>query len=454
MVWTRCSSISRVLAWFFFPSGLFVGRASFGWCHSLCFLFLSPLFLSFAPVLVSLSCEYGCHALVLGFFTGVFLPSLLPCSVWSWCGCVFSESWAFILDIFGPLPYLFLGFCGFCSDLLFLFFLGFSCVRLLSGVLRRTYPSFVFMCEDILSAFEILSLVSPFLSLSGVEVWFVLFPFFVGAGSRAFCLRSFVLRAVDFSLGSGKFRSPVFVCGRLLSRFFSFVFYPLRVVRTELWSFFFSNKSSGGPQVVFFLGLGSGAAAPCGFRVWAWGICLSVSSWGKTLFCLPFLCLWFDVFPAFSKTVAACGDFLVVSSTSLLPDWCVSTLLFFAANVCWGPGGMLPFGPLRVFIRFMSVLNKYDFVFFEWDWGCKGCSVSPLHVCPVRGISFSYFPKVLVVLQGAIAASLWSTLFFSVVAAATLLTPRNCFWVNFNSRDLFCDGTFLSCGVYNLHLRL
>ena len=436
----------------------------------------------FCACVVSLSCEYGCHALFLGFFTGLFLPSLSPCSVWSWCGCVFSRVLSFHFGYFWtpPPPYLFLGFSGFCSDLLFLFFLGFSCVHLLSGVLRKTYYSFVFMCEDILSAFEILSLVSPFLSLSGVEVWLVLFPFFVGAGSRAFCLQSFVLQAVDSSLGSGKFRSPVFVCDRSLLRFFSFVFYPLRVVRTELWSFFFSNKSSGGPQVVFFLGLGSGAVAPCGFRVWACGISLSVSSWRKTLFCLPFLHLWFDVFPAFSKTVAECGDFLVVSSTSLLPDWCVSMLLFFAAffffrcecllgtswyALFWSLAGfhslyaaLLLLLDTFVFrlssFPFLPVLNKYDFVFFEWDWGCKGCCVSSLHVCPVRGVSFSYFPKVLVVLQGAIAASLWSTLFFSVVAAATLLTPRNCFWANFNSGGLFCDGAFLSCGVYNLHLQL
>ena len=95
----------------------------------------------------------------------------------------------------------------------------------------------------------------------------MLFPFLVGAGSRAFCLRSFVLKAVGSSLGSGKFCSPVFVCGRSLLRFFSFVFYPLRVVRTDLWSFFFSNKSSGSLEVVFFLGLGSGAVAPCVFRV-------------------------------------------------------------------------------------------------------------------------------------------------------------------------------------------
>ena len=95
----------------------------------------------------------------------------------------------------------------------------------------------------------------------------MLFPFFVGAGSRAFCLWSFALKAVDSSLGSGKFRSPVFVCGRSRLCFFSFVFYPLRVVRTELWSFFFSDESSCGSQLVFFLGLGSGATAPCVFRV-------------------------------------------------------------------------------------------------------------------------------------------------------------------------------------------
>ena len=198
-------------------------------------------------------------------------------------------------------------------------FLGVYCVRLLSGVLRRTFPSFVFMCEDILSAFEILSLKSPSLSLSGLEVCLVLFLFFVSVGSWAFCLRSFVWR-LGFFLGSGKFHSPVFVCDRSLLRSFSLVFYPLRVVGTKLWSFFFSNKSSDGPQVVFFLRLGSGAAAPCVFRVWACGICLCVGSWGKTLFCLSLLRLQFAVFLAFSKTVAACGDFLVVPM-----------LLFYAA---------------------------------------------------------------------------------------------------------------------------
>ena len=96
----------------------------------------------------------------------------------------------------------------------------------------------------------------------------------------------------------------------------------------------------------------------------------------------------------------------------------------------------------------MNAVSYFFFFFFEWDWGCKGCCVSPLHVCPFRGVSFSCFPKVLVVLQGAIAASLRSTFFFSVsfcvfvAAAATLLTPRNCFWAHFNSGDLFCNGAF------------
>ena len=33
-------------------------------------------------------------------------------------------------------------------------------------------------------------------------------------------------------------------------------------------------------------------------------------------------------------------------------------------------------------------------------------------------------------------------LLFPFVATARLLTPRNYFWVNFNSGDLFCDGAF------------
>ena len=92
MVRTRCPSVSEFWLDFSFPLGLFVGRTSFSQCHSL----LLPLSVTVVPFfcacVVSLSCEYGCHALVLGFFTGVFLPSLSPWSVWSWCACVFSES--------------------------------------------------------------------------------------------------------------------------------------------------------------------------------------------------------------------------------------------------------------------------------------------------------------------------------------------------------------------------
>ena len=235
------------------------------------FLFLSPLFLSLAPVLDPLAASM---VAMLWSWDSLQAYSFLPFRLdLSGLGVgVSSQSFDFHFGCFWTPSF-------FVPRLLWLLvrpplpiFLGVSCIRLLSGVLRRTYPSFVFMCEDILSAFEILSLVSPFLSLSGVEVCLVLFPFFVGAGSRTFCLRSFVLKAVDSSLGSGKFRSPFFVCGRSLLRFFSFVFYPVCVVRTELWSFFFSNKNSGGPQVIFFLGLGSGAAAPC-VSLWYLSLC-------------------------------------------------------------------------------------------------------------------------------------------------------------------------------------
>ena len=107
-------------------------------------------------------------------------------------------------------------------------------------------------------------------------------------------------------------------------------------------------------------------------------------------------------FPTFSKTVAACGNFLVVSSTVLLPVGvrlcsCSSQLSFsFAANVCWGPGGILPLGPLLVFIHFLrrsgslwvslsfvsprsllDFLKKCCFVFFKWDWDCRAVVFLP-----------------------------------------------------------------------------
>ena len=80
MVRTRCPPISEFRLGFSFPSGLFVGRASFGRCHSL----LLPLSVTVVPFfcacVVSLSCKYGCHALVLGFFINVFLPFRLDMS--------------------------------------------------------------------------------------------------------------------------------------------------------------------------------------------------------------------------------------------------------------------------------------------------------------------------------------------------------------------------------------
>ena len=77
------------------------------------------------------------------------------------------------------------------------------------------------------------------------------------------------------------------------------------------------------------------------------------------------------------------------------------------ANVCWGPGGVLPFGPLRVLIRLLRLFCSFffNFVFFssflclplsmnaasnfEWDLAI-GLQCSPLHVCPVRGVSNKY----------------------------------------------------------------
>ena len=57
-------------------------------------------------------------------------------------------------------------------------------------------------------------------------------------------------------------------------------------------------------------------------------------------------------FPAFSKTVAACGNFSLPVGVCLCS--CSSQLSFsLAANVCWDPVGILSLGPLHVFIRFL-----------------------------------------------------------------------------------------------------
>ena len=56
------------------------------------------------------------------------------------------------------------------------------------------------------------------------------------------------------------------------------------------------------------------------------------------------------LFTAFSRQLAAIGDLLVVSSTGGGLNGSVlcssSSQLSFLANVCWVPGGVLPFGAL------------------------------------------------------------------------------------------------------------
>ena len=199
-------------AWFFFPSSLFVGHASFGCCLSLfscCFLLLYLCWV--------LGCEYGCHTLLWDFFIGILLPSLSPWSICSWCGLSSqslepSFSCSCAPSFFVP-SLLWLWF-----DLLFLFswcFLQLPSVRCVS----QNFPFFVFRCEDVLSAFRFF--LSCRLSCP-CQVWRSrVFSSFVGAGYGAFCLWSLVLKAVSSSLGSGKFCSPVFVCGRSPFHFFS-----------------------------------------------------------------------------------------------------------------------------------------------------------------------------------------------------------------------------------------
>ena len=115
--------------------------------------------------------------------------------------------------------------------------------------------------------------------------------------------------------------------------------------------FLHCEEVSGGPQVVLILGLPAGAAAPCLFRAGACG--LSRCGLLGEVFCSVFLssACGFS-FTAFSRQLAAIGVLFLVSSTGCCLNGSVlcsssSQLSFsFLANVCWGPGGVLPFGPL------------------------------------------------------------------------------------------------------------
>ena len=120
---------------------------------------------------------------------------------------------------------------------------------------------------------------------------------------------------------------------------------------------------------------------------------LSVSSWERFFIVFLSSACGF-LFMSFSRQLAAIGVLFVVSSTGCRLNGSVlysspSQLSFsFPANVCWGPGGVLPFGPLRVLIRLLLLfkylclllvslfdfLNDCGIIFLSGSWP-SGCSV-------------------------------------------------------------------------------
>ena len=89
------------------------------------------------------------------------------------------------------------------------------------------------------------------------------------------------------------------------------------------------------------------------------------------------------LYTAFSRQLAVIGVLLVVSSTGCCLNGSVlcsssSQLSFsFLANICWGPGGVLPFGPcefsfafLRLFCSFLSTfvfLSSFLYLTFSMN---------------------------------------------------------------------------------------
>ena len=121
---------------------------------------------------------------------------------------------------------------------------------------------------------------------------------------------------------------------------------------------------SSGPQIVLILGLSAGAAAPYLFHACACGI--SLCGFLGEVFCSGFLssaCRF--LFTAFSRQLAVIGVLLVVSSTGCCLNGSVlcsssSQLSFsFLANVCWGPGGVLPFGPCEFSFTFCGTFAPF-----------------------------------------------------------------------------------------------
>ena len=117
-----------------------------------------------------------------------------------------------------------------------------------------------------------------------------------------------------------------------------------------------------------------------------------VGSWER-FFILPSFYDWCSLY---SVSTGCCltGSDLCSSSSQLS--------FSFPANVCWGPGGVIPLGPLRVLIRLLRLFCSFlsTFVYssflcltfsclrsrvFQWDLAF-GLQYSHLHVCHVRGV--------------------------------------------------------------------
>ena len=117
------------------------------------------------------------------------------------------------------------------------------------------------------------------------------------------------------------------------------------------------EEVSGGPQVVLILGFSAGAVAHCLFHARAYGLFLCgllVESFYSVF--LSSACGF--LFTAFSRHLAAIGVLFLMSSTGCCLNGSVlgsssSQLSFsFPANVCWEPGGVLPFGPYEFSFAF------------------------------------------------------------------------------------------------------
>ena len=343
IVRTRCPSISKFRLGFSFSS--FSSIAALAWFGA------TPLAFSFCHL-----CSFFCvvwnpvaASMVAILWSGILYWLILsfpsPWPVWSWCGCSFSESCASCW-LFGPL--LSPSFCAFgltSSS----YFLVASCVRLLSGVLRRSLPSLAFFYEVFL-----------FFWCGGLACGS--FPFLLvrGLGLLSSVL---LLKTVDSSFGSGE---GFFLLS--LSEPFAFA------LLSSLWIWFRQNFgvysfriSSCGPQVVLLLGLASGAAAPYLFFVSACG--LSVGSWEGSLFCLSLLRLRVVIFMASLRHCLHLKTFGCVFYCFLL-DRCIPMLPFFAAfffaDVYRGPG-VLPFWSFACshlpFAALCSILSTFALFF-------------------------------------------------------------------------------------------